>query len=560
MKSIKIALFLIVILFSNVFAQWPTEPNEGITITTMYDYSRNITSLYSLTYQENGYYLLMEAFGTNYLQFIDIDGQFRWSVGAPDPVYCSDNFSSYRFGHKMAKNSNGDIFLCWADGRIAEHVVPEYGITLSSEIFVQKFDSDRCPQWQIGESIQLSEHIDDAQQEVESGHRYPIHLEPQLDGGVLVLWMDHDPLPCYDYEGNIWLQKLDANGNKMFGDYGIRLIPDDQYDYYNLVENIISDQNGGFIFEFERNMIYVNNGGSLNWEYGDVYFESFRNVKGVCQGIEENTLFIWGENQEAFFGVIIDYDGQILASRQLNNNYLYPERIINSENGFFVAKGKDYENALSGNNCFFRFDGELNLQLETVIYDSIPLIEEDERMSILDKSGYYLNDSDKLIKYDFSGNMLYQYYEEPWPSFYNIHVDDVGNVWVTWDEEIYPTNGLYIKMNIISPSGDWGLPLNEVNEESSSLLPQNLSVSVYPNPGNGQFNISFDLVDPSPAKFLLTNVLGQRIWTHSLEKGTVVPGIHNISLDLKNEASGTYFLQVRTELGQFQQKRILLIK
>jgi len=144
-------------------------------------------------------------------------------------------------------------------------------------------------------------------------------------------------------------------------------------------------------------------------------------------------------------------------------------------------------------------------------------------------------------------------------------VDESGNTWVFW-MKLAPHRDLYV--NIIGPDGEWGLPSNSINNpQERQTLPTDISLSVYPNPGNGQFNVSFDLVDPSPATFIVTNVLGQRIWYQSLhDQSSLRFAMANktsrgtLSLNLNDQASGTYFIQVRTESGLLQQKRILLVK
>ena len=67
------------------------------------------------------------------------------------------------------------------------------------------------------------------------------------------------------------------------------------------------------------------------------------------------------------------------------------------------------------------------------------------------------------------------------------------------------------------------------------------SLEVYPNPNKGEFAIDFDLEEAAEVSFELTSMQGRTVWTSSL--GTI-NGSHSESVELSNQASGIYFLNV----------------
>ena len=70
----------------------------------------------------------------------------------------------------------------------------------------------------------------------------------------------------------------------------------------------------------------------------------------------------------------------------------------------------------------------------------------------------------------------------------------------------------------------------------------------YPNPFNPITNLSFSLPETSSVSVDLFNPAGRKI--KSIEKGTMMGGVHTIPLDASNLAAGLYFYRVRSTFGQ----------
>ncbi len=79
----------------------------------------------------------------------------------------------------------------------------------------------------------------------------------------------------------------------------------------------------------------------------------------------------------------------------------------------------------------------------------------------------------------------------------------------------------------------------------------------YPNPFNPQTTIRYSIPNPVMVRLILFNVVGQTV--RYLVNGVQQAGLHQVVLDARNLASGTYFYQL--EAGYFTQvRRLLLLK
>jgi hypothetical protein len=77
-------------------------------------------------------------------------------------------------------------------------------------------------------------------------------------------------------------------------------------------------------------------------------------------------------------------------------------------------------------------------------------------------------------------------------------------------------------------------------------------VQVYPNPTQGEVNISFEAAQNSPIYITLTNVLGQVV-----ERSLYTPSLENtISLSLRRWEPGVYFLTIEQGANRYTQKII----
>jgi len=82
----------------------------------------------------------------------------------------------------------------------------------------------------------------------------------------------------------------------------------------------------------------------------------------------------------------------------------------------------------------------------------------------------------------------------------------------------------------------------------------NHNISIYPNPGNGEFNVHYNLGHPDELSIDVLNYLGQSVLKDHLEFSSA--GTHLI--DISGEEPGVYFIQFGTGSG-VSSKRIILV-
>lgn len=114
-------------------------------------------------------------------------------------------------------------------------------------------------------------------------------------------------------------------------------------------------------------------------------------------------------------------------------------------------------------------------------------------------------------------------------------------------------NGAGLLSNIISSDGQ----LVDVNTGSEDLAVDNLQLAIYPNPSNGEFNVSFRLNEGTSVDLYLQDALGRQIaWIGKRD----VPGEHRIALNVNDYqlANGTYYLELVGVFGRVTKKLVLM--
>ncbi|MDP8205995.1 MAG: T9SS type A sorting domain-containing protein [Candidatus Electryonea clarkiae] len=91
-----------------------------------------------------------------------------------------------------------------------------------------------------------------------------------------------------------------------------------------------------------------------------------------------------------------------------------------------------------------------------------------------------------------------------------------------------------------------------------NILPREFALHQnYPNPFNPVTAIKFDLPDKAHVNLLVTNILGQRVYT--LIDRQMNAGFHHISLDMSDVASGLYFYTIKAG-NHVETKKMVLLK
>jgi len=573
-RNITLCLFVLTLTFSSLFAQWPTTPMVGIQLTNDPDHYEYIKAY--CQDGKGGYYVCIENEGRLYINHIDLYGNIRWPIDYPPEECFTDQDPGWLYaGPKretvvMACNSEGIVWVAWEDFRDSWWDEDYY--PTSSDLYIQKFDQDRVAQWNPETGLLIQAHVDRRMGNYVHDWRMPRHLEPQDDGNIIIMWTDQHQ-PTVPYEGNEWAQRFDPDGNPVWDIPGVRTIPNDTWGDNWTSKLYHSDGIGGVLFTYKNIPLRLLPTGELAWPFGEVEIAEMYGPRDICAGYD-NTIAIIGDGRRQnnedhlCYATVVDTSGNFVHG---------PTTIGNPEHEFsgsYIGKTGCSSFSLLGlhnrNLTYYSIDSSLNNVLEPTVIDTHPIIRPVDETLTISKVGYrmvsmrqggYADSHMEVFGYDTLGVNLFEYsLEEDSSNAWRprLDVDQSGNTWVFWTK-LEPSDDVYL--NIISPTGEWGLVSDGVGSPGSSTLPENISLHVYPNPGNGQFNVSFDLVDPSPATFIVTNVLGQSIWIYEQSAETRMTSLRStLPLNLKDQASGTYFIQVRTESGLVHQRRILLVK
>ncbi|MGB2413262.1 MAG: T9SS type A sorting domain-containing protein, partial [Schleiferiaceae bacterium] len=90
----------------------------------------------------------------------------------------------------------------------------------------------------------------------------------------------------------------------------------------------------------------------------------------------------------------------------------------------------------------------------------------------------------------------------------------------------------------------------DVNQISVDEDFMNGSLSIYPNPTRGLFNVEFATEQSKDVEISIVNMVGQVISTDVVE----VNGVYNNQFDLSNEAAGVYFITFTTDEGTLTER------
>ncbi len=98
------------------------------------------------------------------------------------------------------------------------------------------------------------------------------------------------------------------------------------------------------------------------------------------------------------------------------------------------------------------------------------------------------------------------------------------------------------------------LPVYSVPTSTSSLMDVNARLSVYPNPGNDYFNISYSLEKPSQAEILITDMHGRVLFYQKFDKDGSLQ--NQVTADGIITVAGVYAVILKTEWGILVKKII----
>jgi alpha-tubulin suppressor-like RCC1 family protein len=273
----------------------------------------------------------------------------------------------------------------------------------------------------------------------------------------------------------------------------------------------------------------------------------------------DNTGFIyaWGNNTFGQFG------------NGTNTNSLFPILVSSSNNWTEVSAGWDHSMALDTSGILFTFGNNTNGQLcdgtNTASNAMVPISFSNaglvtQYIAISAGNGFSLaikndntlwsggfNSSGQLgLGNNTAVNILNQIGTSN--TWFLISAGDVHSLAMETTTSLWSTGrGIEGQLGI----GTWvsnntmqsvGCPTTTLSNET--VLIDNNTISVYPNPTNNIANINYTLEDSSSVILRLINIQGQIIVETKTDKTN---GLQTESIDLSNQSSGLYFITLTTD-------------
>ena len=106
---------------------------------------------------------------------------------------------------------------------------------------------------------------------------------------------------------------------------------------------------------------------------------------------------------------------------------------------------------------------------------------------------------------------------------------------------IYHTTDYFQNWSMYEHEVEWA----NVYKPVKKLLPSRINLTIYPNPTNAAFNITYVLNTTGEVELKLYNILGCNVWKYNV--GTQIPGNYKLSFTNEMLSSGTYYLHLQTE-------------
>jgi hypothetical protein len=94
----------------------------------------------------------------------------------------------------------------------------------------------------------------------------------------------------------------------------------------------------------------------------------------------------------------------------------------------------------------------------------------------------------------------------------------------------------------------------QTETKSAVLGQQEKEVSIYPNPNNGVFTISFDQLDAKRVELSILNVIGNEVYREVLSRSDVQS---SKTVDLTRLAKGLYYVKIEAD-GYSSVRRIVV--
>ncbi|MCF8365965.1 MAG: T9SS type A sorting domain-containing protein, partial [Bacteroidales bacterium] len=133
-----------------------------------------------------------------------------------------------------------------------------------------------------------------------------------------------------------------------------------------------------------------------------------------------------------------------------------------------------------------------------------------------------------------------------------IKKDSGQTIWISDDKEVFMPDGAKYEFQPASAKDKEDLKSAGVKTKDRELLVENMKFS--PNPSNGKFNLSFTLKEKKKITINIYDINGNVVYTETLKD---FQGEYSKEIDISNQESGTFFLQIVQGLYDIIKKIII---
>jgi len=346
-----------------------------------------------------------------------------WSAGGVNVIFYDYESKYYE---RATLTSEGNVIVTWYDERDGDYA-----------IYAQKISPEGNLLWN-SEGILLSNKAD-------GNWRGNPRIVADDSDGAFITWIDTNPDP--DYFEETRGQRIDGDGNILWGNGGKHLIWGSSWDEFHYRSTISDGENGIYVTGWggtstnETSILRINSVGDpyTDWPTEGLKITGKRNGGGEYLDIDSNNgLIVAGEGD----------DDIIFAHRVLPNGTFDPDWPIN---GYEVFSNSEYsigfENMkIVGDQVFIFWrrlvaPGDQDLYLSVINTDGNP----DEN---------WLNPSVLTV--------------QPGRQFdVNISVDNNDNMWLQWLDQRSGQREVYIQLGITSQGNEAELEGTQNNTETN---------------------------------------------------------------------------------------------
>ncbi len=529
-----------------VFAQWSTDPNINLQVSTWGQYPVACTD------GEGGVYIRWEqnSYTTDqYIQHVNKYGYVRWAT--PVEVYGTQNGTVFE-GKICPDDSNGVIVLFTEWNVNGDD--PQY--FTHKRVCVNRLDSNGNKLWgEYGVRVSLRDTSQALREIVTDGQK----------GCIVAFLVAPDSL---------YVQRISSTSQRMWGEEGIFVHKLGTYGEISAV----TDCNNGIILNYWESTTQTtrfqrrNGNGNILWTkisatpytlmksdgYGGLLLSMNRYNYGedriIINRMHPDGTFRWG-----VYGITLD--------DSVGNYSTVTNMTLRNDSVMIVywTHIKDIHNDKQAKFQLINSEGQFLLDSEGVNPSLVPV---DNRGA----SGFFIDDSNNFVfifgddrnssqseifcqKFNSTGVRLWDSLDVLFSSVYIAHFSVLqgcdGGIIVGDDA---PLNGIFA--HYINKNGYVGIVVDvensDIKTEKTFTLYQN-----YPNPFNASTTIKYTILKSDKVELKLYNVLGQEVKVLISQFQT--QGDYIVNLDMSGLSSGLYIYRLSTSSGKIS-KKLLLVK